>query len=177
MTEIINERLSAFVDSELPESDAKELYRDLMADSELRAAWERYHVIGDSLRNELACRPGALGTSVQDQLAAEPSILAPRRLERSWVRPLAGLAIAASVASVAILGWYQTRPQDSDAGAPLAVRDAPVPGMKFVSSEEKLLSTPRLNSYLMNHHERTSNIGMQGVMPYVQLVGYDPAAE
>lgn len=167
-------RLSAFIDNELPDSHAAMFGNRLLENSELRTRWERYHLIGDAIRNELACQPDAVRERVRETLSAEPTVLAPRRIQRKILRPVAGLAIAASVATIAIIAW-QPRDAQTPAAQRLAVVETPAPPatVQFVSEEVRVMpSTRRLNGYLVNHHERTANIGMQGVTPYVQLVDY-----
>jgi sigma-E factor negative regulatory protein RseA len=169
-------KLSAFIDNELSDSQAAVFAGRLLENDELRTTWERYHLISDAIRNELTCQPNAVCQRVRETLDTEPTILAPKRMPRSVLRPAAGLAIAASVAAIAIIAW-QPGDEQEPAGQPLAVIETPVQPaatVQFVSGEVRstMPTAPRLNGYIVNHHERTANLGMQGVTPYVQLVDY-----
>ena len=50
MSEQIREQVSAFLDGELPSSEAELLLKRLTRDSELRESFGRYALIGESLR-------------------------------------------------------------------------------------------------------------------------------
>ena len=99
----MKEKLSAMMDDALAEGERESCVRRLKEDDELRAAWDVYHLIGDTLRGHTAPQ---VAEQVRARLAAEPTILAPRRAERARGR-LAWypLAAAASVAAVALVGW------------------------------------------------------------------------
>ncbi len=108
MSTNLHEQLSAAMDGELNPAEHALLTRHLAADATLRDTWERYHLIATALRRDLPARmPCALAKRVSAILAHETSYAAPSssrpRTERRWLKPLASLAIAASVASVAIL--------------------------------------------------------------------------
>jgi len=106
-----NERISALVDSE---AESASWLKAVVQDSEQQQVWNRYHLIGDAMRNEL---PRQLDRDLTARIAAalsdEPTILAPvqksglSRLQPGVVRMLRGVgqfAVAASVAAVTILG-------------------------------------------------------------------------
>ncbi len=108
MNEAIRMQLSAFVDGELPDNEKELLLRRLSQDAELRRELGEYLAIGRAMRGEL--RPAGVdllrdridsaiesgeGIELPDEDVASPD----RRL-----RPLAGFAIAASVALLALVG-------------------------------------------------------------------------
>ena len=70
----MTEDLSAWMDGELSDALARPLLPQLKCDAELRANWDYYHLIGDTLRGvqgpDLCARICAL-------LEAEPTVLAP----------------------------------------------------------------------------------------------------
>ncbi len=110
MNETKKERLSAFMDDET-DGGHKDLVDDLLKDPELLDTWSRYHLISDGLKQGL---PGVMDTNlaknVSDSLRDEPAIVAPGRSAHTYLKPVAGFAIAASVAAVAILGIQQQQP-------------------------------------------------------------------
>ncbi|MDH3532208.1 MAG: sigma-E factor negative regulatory protein [Gammaproteobacteria bacterium] len=111
MNDAIKMQISAFVDGELPENESQLLLRRLCQDIELRQQAAEYFTIGRTLRGQrrvpgiekLRARIAAAidDKSLQDEFdAIEPA-------ERRYLRPLAGVAIAATVALAAILGFQQ----------------------------------------------------------------------
>lgn len=107
MSETKKEQLSAFMDNEVDGLN-KDIADDLLKDPELLDAWSRYHLISDSLKQGLPERIDRnLAKNVSDTLRNEPAIVAPHRSSHAYIKPVAGFAIAASVAALAILGIQQ----------------------------------------------------------------------
>lgn len=110
MNETKKERLSAFMDDEIG-GGHEDLVDDLLKDPELLDTWSRYHMISDGLKQGL---PEVIDTdlanNVSDSLRNEPAIVAPGRSAHPYLKPVAGFAIAASVAALAILGIQQQQP-------------------------------------------------------------------
>ena len=111
MNDAIKMQISAFVDGELPQNEAELLLRRLCQDGELRQQAAEYMCVGRIMRGErtiagmaqLRQRIAAELDNQDVQLDAPAEPAAPTR----FVRPLAGFAIAASVALVALLGLQQ----------------------------------------------------------------------
>lgn len=107
MNETKHEQLSAFMDDETG-GRQRELVDDLLRDPELLDTWSRYHLISDCLRRNMpARRDRELPEKVAAALESEPAILAPTRFPSAVVKPVAGFAIAASVAALAVFGIQQ----------------------------------------------------------------------
>jgi sigma-E factor negative regulatory protein RseA len=184
MTKSIHEDISALVDGEIEEADAHRIVDELIADPALVAEWSRYHLISDALREKAPAVPvGDLALRVSQAIAAEPAILAdvvplrPATPAASRWKPLAGLALAASVATVAILGarnWDAgpAGPQVAQAPAPATAQTVAVQSGKMRWDVKGRSVENRLNSYLVNHSEYLNN-GMQGMLPYARIVSYD----
>ena len=129
MNEELDSQLSAMFDDELPPAECELLARRLSRDEALKARWGRYAVIGAVLRAERGVRlNAALAGRVNVAISAEPALGAtavPARASAPrvrWWQPLAGGALAASVAAGAILFM---RAQAPSAGAPLAAQSLP----------------------------------------------------
>jgi hypothetical protein len=111
MNDAIRMQVSAFVDGELPTNEAEMLLRRMSQDAELRQQFAEYLATGRLLRGE---RSVAGMDRLRDRIAAQKDEKplqedidvvggeAPR-----FVRPLAGVAIAATVALAAIFGLQQ----------------------------------------------------------------------
>lgn len=106
----MKEQISAFVDGELNDLERERILREIGRDPVLCGAWERYHLASTAMRRELdVVVSSGLADRIRDQLQHEQpaSVRGPAmgRLLRSrhTMKLGAGLAIAASVAIVAII--------------------------------------------------------------------------
>jgi sigma-E factor negative regulatory protein RseA len=174
MTDKVHDQISAFVDDELSEQQSAFLVRRFEHDSDARGQAVRYTLIGSALRNELLQPdPAILLRRISSVLdgAAPIAVRAPRRWSAGFVRPLAGLAIAAGVASIAIFGLQtlnDTRVDSSSAVvAPHSVAEAIEPASYVVPLEAAPAHpvTPpiRLTNYLVHHGEYTSGLSRTSV--------------
>lgn len=106
MTDTLKEQLSAFLDGELPEAETTLLLKRLERDDDLKGTLSRYSLIGAVLRTD-GDVPAArhVAARVSAAIAREPSLDRARRPvgPPRWVRPAAGLALAASVAMATIV--------------------------------------------------------------------------
>jgi len=135
-------QLSAMFDGQLPAGECGLLSRRLARDPQLRQQWANYALIGACLRGESVparnlvavvakaveaepafdstidiARPGAGSAAVR--LSGEQT--APRR----WMKPLAGLSVAAGVAAVAILSLRPDAPVAPGSQPMFAAVEAP----------------------------------------------------
>jgi sigma-E factor negative regulatory protein RseA len=147
------ERLSAFVDNETDSFETRRLIDELLKSEDDRGKWSRYHLIGDSLRGGMrqvappdflaGVRSGIADDSPLDVRTAPPAGL-------RWLKPVAGVGVAAAVAVVSLLG-LQVMVGDGD-GMPTATVDANTvqePG----ETELATAPDPRFARYLENHAE------------------------
>ncbi len=185
MTDNTKERISALIDSELSSVNTADTLSRLEQSTELRGTWERYHLIGDTLRGE-GVRESAEGIAerVREHIRGEPAVIArpipinrPKTGDR-LVRPLVGAAIAASVAAVAVITLPRITGELPAAGPVQVVSKTVVPepyanqaGTRWKNLAEPALES-KLNRYLENHSEYASSGGM-GVVPYTSFVSYD----
>lgn len=122
MTKQIDEQISAFVDGEVHESEHSAIIQQLCRDDESLSRWQNYHLISDTLRNNLPpAADNQFALSVMKALEAEPTVFAPAaiRHKSSVKQKIAGAAIAASVAAVAVIG-VQTVNQPKETAPSLA---------------------------------------------------------
>lgn len=175
MHEMVKEKISALVDGELDGIEAVRLLDRMSGERPLQAIWESYHLIGDALRNDLAPSGDVdLVQRLHRSLEKEPVPLRPARRMPAAAKPIAGFALAASVAVVAVLGVQRfTGDPSADGAAAGMVADlgAPAAGPMRRTPEQAALEA-RINGYLVNHSERAGN-RMHGMLPYVRIVGYD----
>lgn len=181
----LNENLSSFMDGELGDHGA--VLDKLKNCHETKACWLRYHVIRDTIRDSRSINLSAdFSGRVMRALDNEPVIFNPRfsryraSFRRHMFKPAAGLAIAASVAAITVF-TMQTFYMP-EAGFEVASGTSPAYPVANVSSPNEF-SVPRaatadrqsddeLNSYLLEHMEHSA-AGVQGMMPYVRLAGFE----
>lgn len=193
------ERVSALADGECEPHQLDALLARMREDDALRARWARYHLISDALHNNLT-RGTRLDISqqVSAALESEPVIFAPvwqRALpSRRMVKQAAGVAMAASVTAVAILGaqWVNrdmpgaATPSVASVATPatpraveLVAMESPAQGqatpaqMAEGQKPDEQMWIRNLDSYVVNHNEYLGNSGMYGVLPYARLVSHE----
>lgn len=178
MTDEIREQLSALVDDELSELEHPLLLGRLQRDAELRECLGRYQLIGEVIRGAGQNATLSVADSVQEALQKDHSITpaggSGQRHFRHW-KPVAGVGIAASVALVAVMTVESMRepvttsvPELASTATPQSVRR--VSDGQWDRIEPRI--DKRLSGYLVNHSEYAANRGVQGVMPYVRIVGF-----
>ena len=95
--------LSALFDGELDEDESRLIVAAAVRDDTMLHDWQTYALIGDVLRNDMLVRAD-LSDRIMASIRSEPVVLAPRRiLAEKRNHPL--LALAASLAGVAVVGW------------------------------------------------------------------------
>jgi len=156
-------RISALMDGELDDQSARETIVTAARDAEAAEAWRTYHLISDAMRG---ARPlsGEFSARVAERLAAEPTVLAPGRVQpaaRAWF----AISAAASVAAVALVGWVAFAPQWESAPAPIPLAQVkPAPGA--VAAPMPVAA----NDYLLAHQAFSPRVSLQGMAPYVRSV-------
>ncbi len=161
MNEAIRMQMSAFVDGELPENEKELLLRRLSQDAGLRQQVAEYMAIGHALRGEIQLGGvSALRDRVARALGDNPEDSEPVRAasrDDRFVRPLTGMAIAASVAFVAIFGLRQlTDDQTVDSAATTEVAGAGT----FLPQPEP---DDILRQYRLLHGAQTSYMGANSI--------------
>ncbi len=195
MSDQLYEQISAFADGELPENETELLLKRLEREPELRAALVRYHVIGANVRETAMRTTMVRGGSrsfvarVNAAIAADgarPAAGARVSMPR-WLKPVAGLAVAATVAAVAILGvqWLQLPLQENTvaavtpvtpAASPLVIGDVQVTAPSYTvpvpTTDTPILSAARLTNYVVAHSQYSSALGRRNVLS--GIISEDP---
>jgi len=185
MSETSRENLSCLMDGELDRRGRNFLLRRLSGDADMKASWNRMHAVRAFLHRE-----GVAGVDLVSRVAAalddEPVVRS--RMSR-WLRPVAGGAIAASVAVMAIVGINSSMLQQQAPGA--ANDDQP----GFVSrptsldqpftqsavpvsySEDRRAERQRISGYVLRHHQAAGSAGFPAWVPVVTGLDDTPAAD
>lgn len=175
------EHLSSMMDGEISRETGLFLVRRLGSDEELSATWARYHLVRDCLRHhEGSLAASSLRGRVSQAIDREPSSRTGRSAGPRWLKPVAGLAVAASVALMAIVA---VSPQQ-EAVVPAATEAASSPAPTF-TSPQSLTPAPLsqqaslagqsagehpMNAYLLRHYQATGNAAGRGFVTFVPIV-------
>lgn len=182
MSDEIREQLSALVDDELSDVEQPLLLGRMQRDAELRECLGRYQLIGEVMRGITDTTTLGVADRVRRVLQHEVGGQVPDTPKQEgfkWWKPVAGFAVAASVALVAVLTVSSVRETATDAVPELASssNSAGVPAVARVNDDQWDRIEPgidkRLSGYLVNHNEYAASRGVQGVMPYVRIVGFE----
>ncbi len=186
----LQEQLSAFADGEIGDSEARFLIKRLCHDGKLRARWERYHVVHATLHGGFsACAGDSLCQRISDAIENEPSPMrAKSSLMLRLIKPAAGLAVAATVATVAILSIQQVNPPGDVGVAHRPSAATTVTGglptqLQPVAARERIDArgvahpistqgrvTPQLRTYLLRHNQVAARSNSASFVPYVYVV-------
>jgi len=167
----MKEKLSAIIDGEL-EGDIHAHLGRLRTDPDLRAAWDVYHLIGDTLRGHTS---PAIAPRVISRLSEEPTVLAPARARGTVTRiGRYGMYAAASMAAVAVVAWtaFPGWHTDSLLAGGCVAATAEIPAENLVVN----LPASDVENYLLAHQPYSHVSAMQGVAPYVRSVAEERRA-
>ena len=167
MNDQIRMQISAFVDGELPDAEADLLLRRMSQDAELRKKVAEYLEIGRAMRGEASVLgierlQERVAASINDRPPAEEEVPAEDSSGRS-LRPLIGVAVAASVALVAIFGLQVTPGVDSTNDAAIAEVTGD-PGYTVPQQVDE-----QLRQFYLSHGASSSEHGANGMN--ARLVG------
>jgi len=192
MNEYLRNQLSAFIDGELPKHEIELLFKRLDGNADLRATLGRYSLIGESLRTRPAEGPSrTFSERVRVAVEADGPLAgdAAARIRWSWFKPVAGFAVAATVATVALLGLQRLQAPTLDQPPQLAANDSSNGGARIMTGDPALTAAPsytvpepatasslfnaaRLTNYVVAHSEYSSPLGRRNVLS--GIVAEDP---
>jgi len=173
------EHLSSLMDGEFSGESGLFLTRRVSSDEAMCATWERYHLIRDCIR-----QPGSkqlvsgLSVKISKSLEAEDIPNISQRRNNRWLKPVSGMAIAASVALLAIVVTGPQTIVPGEGGTSISS----TPNQPFVSPNTLPLSpltqpvsfsmadTNRLKAYLLRHNQMAGTAGRQGFVSFVPIV-------
>ena len=177
------EHLSSLMDGEINKDTGRFIIRRLESDEEMRATWTRYHMVRDCMRHQEGNLSGSdFSRRVQQALEDDNAEIARPAFASRWLKPVAGVAIAASVALMAIV-TVGPGPGAVDGPPTNALVDAPLES--FVSPNSALSGSPvsqqastagrtsdrqKMNTYLLRHYQVTGSTGGKGFVTLVPIV-------
>jgi len=205
------ENLSALIDDYQQSESDQSLLNDVLGDVNQQYTLRRYQMIGEVMRNEtpeaikLDFAAGVMSQIENEsvlQVKQQPAIKESQQSTWSWsvlFKPVAGLAVAATVAFVAVTG-LQLQPAAVDQAESVVSVDDSRAKVEFLASMPVInrgLSTvsvnaknstsqsgmnwkikrngpeiqKKLNTYLVKHNEFSNSL--QGIIPQARVVGFD----
>jgi sigma-E factor negative regulatory protein RseA len=190
MSEQIREQVSAFLDGELPGSETELLLKRLTRDPELRQSFGRYALIGDTLRGassvSLSLTFAARVNRTIDGEPAAPLQPGARARRLRWWKPIAGTAVAAGVAALAVVALQQRAVAP---GLPVAARmtvqnarlmTVPKEAISYTvpaaPAAPAMMAPARLTNYVFAHSKYSVGLG-QGNLLSTLLSGDADAAQ
>lgn len=170
----MRENISALMDGELDDHEARPVMERLRRDREMQALWSSYHLIGDALRRQAILTSDYAGR-VMEKLEAEPTVIAPAAMKRSSSSPYHRLVmpIAASLAGLGVVAWVA-----------ISMNAAPeIPSQAAVVQPTELaanangpvpvslpLPNKAIHEYLIAHQGFSARSSIQGMAPYMRTV-------
>lgn len=194
-TEALQSQLSAFIDNELPAAESELFTRRLLRDADLKQAMNSYLLMGEAMRSrtppvsrDFSAR---IAAAIQEGETGDKTALpmAPRSARRAgtrWLKPVAAMGVAASVAMLAVT--LVRTPQN----VPVAANDeALVPvamtAQRVNEADSYVVPTAaegptvplpaaRLTNYVVAHSEYASPLGRRTTLTGL-LAADDEAAQ
>ncbi len=187
------EKISAWLDDAIEYNELN----SLKLDEEVQAfsTATRYHMIGDALRGKVTDASMIdISANIREAVKHEPEFTPVTRSAPSsgrpshskvkplfdfgsWLRPVGGLAVAATVAMVMVVTLTDQQ-AGTDSTVIANVGQQPVQALP-VSNSAAEYTKPRvampavnLNSYVTEHSEYAAQDTIQGMMPYARAVSY-----
>jgi len=170
------------MDGEISRETGRFLVRRLGADEALCATWARYHLVRDCLRHqEGGLASESLASRVRRAIDDESTPVKPRRSGGAWLRPAVGMAIAASVALMAIVAVGPAN-QPASPSSNIVAEGGEAPAFTSpqsltpapVSQTASLHGAPagdsRMNAYLLRHYQAAGMNGSKGFVTLVPIV-------
>jgi sigma-E factor negative regulatory protein RseA len=192
MSERMRESLSALMDDEANELELERILANITDDSELRQTWVRYNVVRSVSSGHAVDH---MNLDISAQVRKELTQQAERGpgLRQRLLRPVASIAVAASVAATVVIGGQQlaqigTAPfEDNQAiassvspvgmlnslgatpvKASFGTRSVPVlqPATRTAYQE---LARQRMQLYMQEHAEHAALNSPQGLIPFARV--------
>ena len=108
MTERMRESLSALLDDEANELELERILSRVADDEDMRQTWVRYNAVRTTLSgHQLAHMRLDISSQVQQAIGRQRGPSSAATLKQRFLRPVASLAVAASVAATVVIGGQQ----------------------------------------------------------------------
>lgn len=189
------EKISAWLDDAIEYNEVESLQAEQVGQAFSTVA--RYQMIGDAVRGKVTDASMIdISASVREAINREPEIAVLARPAReshgkaqspgkakslfdfgSWLRPVGGLAVAATVAMVMVVTLTD---QQTETGSGIVANVAQQPlqsmpvnnAMPVYAKPGIAMPAVNLNSYVTEHSKYAAQGTVQGMVPYARSVSY-----
>ena len=168
MNDALKMQISAFVDGELPDNEAELLLRRLSQDAAMRQQVAEYLDIGRLIRKDRAVRGmhrlrSRISAALGDEALPEPQ--EQPVAGSGFMTPTTGIAVAATVAAVALVGLAQlSGPVDTGVQDAVAIDLAPAytepPAEQVLANQP----SPRLRELKRRHGDSSPEFGSGDIL-------------
>ena len=179
MTRIIEEQLSALLDSELPAEQEELLLRRLSSEPALREKLARFGLIGELMRD--ASTPTSLISALSISERVSAAIDADGMVDQSAVTSLlpssvgSGLAGAGIAASIALMVMFNLADIGNAALKPVLNPVAQSAQIAHDDRVEMAVDPARLTRYLVSHAQFSNSASRQLFNSHVAMAAHVPA--
>ena len=191
MSEMMRESLSALMDDEANELEMERVLSRIAGDPDLRQAWTRYNMVRAVTAGQPPARP-ELDVSARVREAIRGEVHSAVGLRQRWLRPVASMAVAASVAAIVVLGGQQLAQLEGAGRDSQAIASSVSPvgmvnslGATSVQASYGTQSVPvlqpatrtayqelarqRLHKYMQSHAEQAALNSPSGLVPFARV--------
>lgn len=191
MSESMRESLSALMDDEANELEIERVLTHIAANAELRETWMRYNMVRSVTNGRMPGCP-ALDVSAGVREAISDEAPSTAGLRQRLLKPLASVAVAASVAGAVVLGGQQLAQLEADSYDNRSVASSVSPvgminslgatsvrasyGTRSVAelhpashTAYQELARQRLQKYMQEHAEHAALNSPSGLVPFARV--------
>lgn len=193
MSESMRESLSALMDDEANELETERVLARIAGDPQLRQAWVRYNVVHSVAVGHVPAHLELdISSQVRDAIAGETGGRNAAGIRQRFLKPLASLAVAASVAATVVIGGQQLAQLQADSYDSQAIASSVSPvgmvnslGATSVQASYGTQSVPvlqpatrtayqelarqRLQKYMQEHAEQAALNSPNGLVPFARV--------
>lgn len=177
---MLDEKLSALLDDELEPGEIDACIDRLVVDAGVRQAWSRQHLVRAALRGQMSSEPAMdlaakvmTALDAQETPATRSNVLAFPRFRPSSRQWAAGLAMAASVAAVALLAPLGLNGPVTPANESAVALGAAHPDIRKVNQLRRAQANAEaereLQQYLLDHEAIARGYGLNSQRRYMRM--------
>jgi sigma-E factor negative regulatory protein RseA len=178
MSEDLNQKISQFLDNELDHVQALNLLKKMRFQPELQDKMNRYEAISHALKTDIFLTTMSdFSAKTHQQIQQEPVYLLPQRKPYKQTPKL--IALAASIAIVAVVAGHNINGQDQHLKAASAVQVAqhqlpeqPSNPVVYANQAAQYPLNKRINDYLQAHNNSVYTNGEANFQPYARVTAY-----
>jgi len=175
------ETLSALMDGEVDEVSLHRVLNQVDNQAQMKSKWRRYHLAQDIMKGQTSAFSEIdLSVAVSEALKDEAS----PKSNRTWLKAMGGMSVAASVAIAVVLGARFNTLDQADYNVadaqPQAQQNVVAPANDSMlvnhidasEAQELQQAQQRLNEYLKQHAQDSGYGQGQTAMPFARVVNF-----